>query len=64
MFEPEKNFHNVTKKLPDEGQRVLAFNNKLDQFIDAVFKNGKFYENGHELINITGWIENKDNIEY
>ena len=67
MFNPEKDFFNIKKKIPQEGQRVIAYNNKLDQFIDAVFKNGKFYENDNELINITKWKDRNitlDKINY
>ncbi len=62
MFNPEKNFNNVKKNLPQSGQRVIAYNNKLNELIDSVFIDGKFLENDHELINITRWIEYKNNI--
>ena len=57
MLNSEKNFFDVKKKLPEQCQRVLAYNNKLGQFIDAIFVNGKFYERDNELINITKWAE-------
>lgn len=57
MFTPEKYFFDVKEILPREGQRVIAYNNELDNFVFAIFKNGKFYENDYELINITRWKE-------
>jgi hypothetical protein len=64
MFDIEKGFYDVKKKLPEENQRVIAYNSKMDDFISAVFKNGKFYENNIELINITRWCENNSSIEF
>lgn len=64
MFNPEKDFFDVKKKLPEDRQEVLAYNGKLDEFIDAVFLNGKFYENDNELVNITKWADIKNNIVF
>ena len=63
MFNPENYFYDVKEKSPQENQRVIAFNSKLDDFIDAVFKDGRFYENDNELANITKWKERSNNIE-
>lgn len=64
MFNPERDFFDVKSKLPEDRQRVLAYNGKLDEFINAVFKDGKFYENDNELVNITKWADIKNNIVF
>ena len=56
---PENNneLFDVNQKLPKQGQKVLVYNYLLEEYIEAVFINGKFYEYDHELINITKWSE-------
>ncbi len=63
MFNPEENFFDVKDVLPEECLRVLAYNNKLDKFFEAIFRNGRFYSDNQELNNITKWIGIKNNIE-
>ncbi len=64
MFFPGENFHDVNRKQPENDQRVIAYNSKLDRCIECIYKNGKFYEKDNVLENITGWKEINNNITF
>jgi hypothetical protein len=57
MFNPEENFHDIKDILPQQGQWIIVYSNKFKKFFEVKFLDGKFFENGNELIDITKWLE-------
>ena len=64
MFEIEKCFYDIKDKIPYGGQRVIVYNSKYDDFINAIFINGQFYDGKRRLTNITRWKGMHNNIEF